>query len=42
VPCLLEAAIALQLVLGEFVEASVIAVLLIFNAVVALIQEGRA
>ena len=42
VPCLLEAAIALQLLLGEFVEASVIAVLLIFNAVVALIQEGRA
>src|ERR1035437_6146556 len=42
VPCLLEAAIALQLLLGEYVEASVIAVLLIFNAVVALIQEGRA
>ena len=42
VPCLLEAAIALQLLLGEYVEASVISVLLIFNAVVALIQEGRA
>jgi len=42
VPCLLEAVIALQLLLGEYVEASVIAVLLVFNAVVALIHAGRA
>ena len=42
VPCLLEAAIALQLALGEYVEAAVIGVLLIFNAVLGLVQEGRA
>lgn len=42
VPCLLEAAIILQLVLGEYIEASVIAVLLIFNAVLGLMHEGRA
>jgi H+-transporting ATPase len=42
VPCLLEAAIALQLFLGEYFEAAVIGVLLIFNAVLGLLQEGRA
>jgi H+-transporting ATPase len=42
VPCLLEAAIALQLVLGEYVEASIIAVLLVFNAALGLLHEGRA
>jgi H+-transporting ATPase len=42
VPCLLEAAIALQLVLGEYVEATIIAVLLIFNAALGLRHEGRA
>src|SRR5581483_3190008 len=42
VPCLLEAAIVLQLVLGEYIEAAVIGVLLVFNAVLGLIQEGRA
>ncbi len=42
VPCLLELAIALQLFLGEYVEASVIGALLIFNAVLGLLQEGRA
>jgi H+-transporting ATPase len=42
VPCLLETAIALQLILGEYIEASVIAVLLVFNAVLGLFQEGRA
>ncbi len=42
VPCLLEAAIVLQLFLGEYIEASVIAVLLIFNAVLGLLHEGRA
>jgi H+-transporting ATPase len=42
VPCLLEAAIVLQLFLGEYIEASVIAVLLIFNAALGLVHEGRA
>jgi H+-transporting ATPase len=42
VPCLLEAAIALQLFLGEYFEAAVIGVLVIFNAVLGLFQEGRA
>lgn len=42
VPCLLEAAIALQLILHEYVEASVIGVLLVFNAAIGLFHEGRA
>jgi H+-transporting ATPase len=42
VPCLLEAAIVLQLVLGEYIEAAIIAVLLVFNAALGLFQEGRA
>jgi H+-transporting ATPase len=42
VPCMLEAAIALQLLLGEYVEATVIAVLLVFNAGLGFFQEGRA
>lgn len=42
VPCLLEAAIALQFYLGEYLEAAVILVLLIFNAVLGIVQEGRA
>jgi H+-transporting ATPase len=42
VPCLLEAAIVLQLVLGEYIEASVIGVLLVFNAALGFFQEGRA
>ncbi|SDS52756.1 HAD-IC family P-type ATPase [Bradyrhizobium canariense] len=42
VPCLLEAAIVLQLVLGEYVEAAIIALLLLFNAALGYFQEGRA
>jgi H+-transporting ATPase len=42
VPWLLEAAIALQLVLHKDVEAAVIAGLLVFNAALAYFQEGRA
>ncbi|MBO0751458.1 MAG: HAD-IC family P-type ATPase [Bradyrhizobiaceae bacterium] len=42
VPCLLEAAIVLQLVLGEYAEAAIIAVLLVFNAALGLFHEGRA
>ena len=42
VPWMLEAAILLQLILGEYVEASVIAFLLLFNAGLGWFQEGRA
>lgn len=42
VSCLLEAAIVLQLVLGEYIEASIIAVLLIFNAMIGFLHESRA
>ncbi len=42
VPWMLEAAIILQAVLHEYVEAAVIAVLLVFNAALGFLQEGRA
>jgi H+-transporting ATPase len=42
IPWLLEAAIALQLALGEYTEAAVIAGLLVFNATLGFLQEGRA
>jgi len=42
VPWLLEAAIALQVVLHKDLEAAVIAGLLVFNAALAWFQEGRA
>ena len=42
VPWMLEAAIVLQLVLGETLEAAVIAVLVLFNATLGFFQEGRA
>lgn len=42
VPWMLEAAIVLQIVLGERVEAAVIALLLVFNAALGFFQEGRA
>jgi H+-transporting ATPase len=42
VPWMLEGAVVLELALGKYVEASVIGFLLIFNAVVGLVQEGRA
>ena len=42
VPWLLEAAIVLQVVLHKYVEAAVIAGLLLFNAALAYFQEGRA
>jgi H+-transporting ATPase len=42
IPWLLEAAIVLQVVLHKYVEAAVIAGLLIFNAALAYFQEGRA
>lgn len=42
VPWMLEAAILLELALGKYVEAAIIAGLLVFNAVLGLFQEGRA
>jgi H+-transporting ATPase len=42
IPWMLEAAILLQFMLHEYVEAAVIALLLVFNAVLGLLQEGRA
>ena len=42
VPWMLEIAVMLQLALGEYVEAAVVGGLLVFNAMLGLIQEGRA
>jgi H+-transporting ATPase len=42
VPWMLEAAIFLQLSLGDYVEAGVVAVLLVANAAIGFFQEGRA
>ena len=38
VPWMLEAAIVLEIVLGKYIEAGVIAVLLAFNAVLGFLQ----
>ena len=42
VPWMLEAAIVLQTVLGEYTGATIIAGLLMFNAGLGFFQEGRA
>jgi H+-transporting ATPase len=42
VPWMLEASIALELALGKYVEAAIIATLLVFNAALGLFQESRA
>ena len=42
VPWMLEAAAILELVLGKLIEASIIGVLLLFNAALGLFQESRA
>jgi H+-transporting ATPase len=42
VPWMLEAAILLQLALGDYTEAAIVAVLLVFNAGLGLFQESRA
>ena len=42
VPWMLEAALALELVRGKYVEAAVIAGLLVFNAALGFFQESRA
>jgi H+-transporting ATPase len=41
IPWLLEAMIIIQLFLGERVEAAVIGGLLVLNAMLSLLQEGR-
>ncbi len=42
VPWMLEAAIVLQLAIGERFEALIISLLLIFNVALGVFQEGRA
>jgi H+-transporting ATPase len=42
VPWMLEAATVLELVLGKYVEAAIIVILLVFNAALGLFQESRA
>jgi H+-transporting ATPase len=42
VPWMLEAALLLQLGLGQYVEAAVVGALLLFNATLGFVQEGRA
>src|SRR6202789_1139445 len=42
IPWMLEAAIVLEIVLGKYVEAGIIAALLAFNAALGFFQEGRA
>ena len=42
VPWMLEAAMLLQFMLREYVEAGVIALLLVFNSMLGQLQEGRA
>jgi H+-transporting ATPase len=42
VPWLLEASLVLQVILHKYLEASIIGVLLVFNAALAYFQEGRA
>ena len=42
VPWMLEAAIVLEMVLGKYIEAAVIAALLVFNAALGFFQESRA
>jgi H+-transporting ATPase len=39
---MLEAAVVLQLGMGDYIEAGIIAALLVFNAALGLFQEGRA
>src|SRR5580658_9962057 len=39
---MLEAAVVLQIVMGAYIEAGIIAALLVFNAGLGLFQEGRA
>ena len=42
VPWMLEAAIVLEVALGKYIEAAIIAVLLVFNAALGFFQESSA
>jgi H+-transporting ATPase len=42
VPWMLESAIILEVILGKYVEAAIIAALLVFNAALGFFQESRA
>jgi H+-transporting ATPase len=42
VPWMLEASIVLQIIVGKYLEAGIITVLLLFNAALSFFQEGRA
>jgi H+-transporting ATPase len=42
IPWMLEAAVVLELALGKYIEAGIIATLLAFNAVLGFFQEGHA
>jgi H+-transporting ATPase len=42
VPWMLEAAVALEIALGDYIQAAIIASLLVFNAALGLFQESRA
>src|SRR5271155_2236926 len=42
IPWMLEAAILLELALGKYIEATIIAGLLVFNAALGWLQESRA
>jgi H+-transporting ATPase len=42
IPCLLEAAIVLEIAIGKYAEGAVIALLLLFNAALGFFQSGRA
>jgi H+-transporting ATPase len=42
VPWMLEASIVLQIVVGKYFEAGIIALLLLFNAALSFFQEGKA
>ena len=42
VPWMLEAAIVLEIVLGKYIEGTIILALLVFNAALGFFQEGRA
>jgi H+-transporting ATPase len=42
VPWMLEAAILLQVVLGDYIQSAIVAFLLVFNAALGYFQEGKA
>jgi len=42
VPWMLEAALTVEIAIGAYLEAAVLAALLVFNATLGIIQEGRA